>query len=250
MPTDIEQLSRLWDRFDYKAIVAFTGYKDRYDSLQVELQRIGMNRNVSTHWDFPTPYSQILLRNVPMTRYNSHHSCFNIGMNNYRAIATAYYLGCNNCLIMEDDVRFLKDTKLLEEIVTSIPQDYDLALLDNNKPCGMSPDIYFDIFKNPVAPHWFRFTNLRSTGCYSMSRRCMERYMKLFEAPAFGRSILCNPDGYFRVECLGHDANLYVANPAIALQKMYPTSHCSNRKMNEYYELHNKIDASPQKYNI
>lgn len=242
-------MTRIWDKFEYKAVVCFTGYIDRYASLRNEFERVGLT-NVHPHWDFPNPYHQVLLKTVPMTRYNSHRACFKIGMNNYRAIATAFHLGCQNCLVMEDDVRFLKDIDKIVEVLSGLPDDYDLALLDNNKPCALSPEAYCNVFKNPVAPHWFRFTNLRSTGCYSMSRRCMERYLKLFEAPAEMRGVLRNPDGYFRVECLGNDANLYVSNPPIALQKIFTTTHCSSMRMNEYYVLHEKIGAPADIYNM
>ena len=242
-------MTRIWDKFEYKAVVCFTGYIDRYASLRKEFERVGMT-NVHPYWDFPNPYHQLLLRTVPMTKYNRNRSCFYIGMNNYRAIATAYHLGCKNCLVMEDDVRFLKDLNLLEEVVSGIPSDYDLALLDNNKPCALTPEEYFNIFKTPVVPHWFRFRNLRSTGCYSMSRRCMERYLKLFEAPACGRGVLRNPDGYFRVEYLGGDVNLYVANPPIALQKTFETTHCSSMRMAEYYALREKLGMRVENYNF
>ena len=239
----------IWDRFEYKAVICFTGYKERYTLLKKELERVGLT-NVQPHWDFPNPYHQLLLKTVPMTRYNRHRSCFNIGMNNYRAIATAYHLGYQNCLVMEDDVRFLKDIDKIEEVLSGLPDDYDLALLDNNKPCALSAEAYCNVFKNPVAPHWFRFSNLRSTGCYAMSRRCMERYLNLFEAPANRQGVLRNPDGYFRVEYLGGDANLYVANPPIALQKIFATSHCSSMSMNEYYSLRAKLGHSMALYNI
>lgn len=237
----------IWDRFEYKAVVCFTGYKDRYMLLQKELERVGLT-DVHPHWDFPNPYHQVLLKTVPMTRFNSHRACFKIGMNNYRAIATAFHLGCQNCLVMEDDVRFLKDMDKIVEVLSGLPEDYDLALLDNNKPCALTPEAYYEVFKNPVSPYWFRFTNLRSTGCYTMSRRCMERYLKLFEAPAEMRGVLRNPDGYFRVEYLGRDANLYAANPPIALQKAFATAHCSSNAMNEYYALHEHIGIKKEMY--
>lgn len=235
----------IWDKFEYKAVVCFTGYTDRYALLQQEFNRVGLE-GVNSHWDFPNPYNQILLNTVPMTRFNKNRSCFYIGLNNYRAVATAYHLGCNSCLIMEDDIRFLKDLDRLEETVRNLPDDFDLAMFDNNKPCSLSEQEYIGIFSQKAAPNWSRFTNLRSTGCYAMSRRGMEAWLRCFEAPAIRAGVLRNPDGYFRVEYLGADKNLYVANPPAAIQFEFGTMHSSS--LEPYYALHAKIGANRDKY--
>ena len=237
----------VWDRFDYKAVVCFTGYKDRYILLQKELDRVGLT-DVHPHWDFPNPYNKVLMSTVPMTKFNRNRGCFNIGMNNYRAIATAYHLGCKNCFVMEDDVRFLKDISLIEEILESIPANYDLVLLDNNKPCSIHEEEYLEIFRRKISTHWCRFSNLRSTGCYLMSRRCMSRYIKLFEDPVYLRGVLRNPDGYFMTNYLGEDMNLYVSTPPLALQKTFSTTHCSSKRMDEYYSLREKTGIQITEY--
>lgn len=241
-------MTRIWDKFEYKAVVCFTGYKDRYASLLSEFERVGLT-NVHPHWDFPNPYHQVLLNVVPMSKFNRNRSCFFIGLNNYRAIATAYHLGCENCLIMEDDIRFLRDTNLLSDIIDSLPRDFDLALLDYGKPCSMTENEWKNIFAKEVCPHWCRFQNLRSTGCYAMSRRCMEAYLKTFEAPTqVGNGILRNPDWYFNEMYLGKDKNLYAAKPAAALQASFQTMHC--KTLEEYYHLHEKIGMPIDRYNL
>ena len=236
----------MWDRFDYKAIVCYTGYKDRYMLLQKELERVGM-MDVHPHWDFPNPYHQVLAQFLPMSKFNRKRGCFNIGLNNYRAIATAYYLGCKNCLVMEDDIRFLKDTSMMTQIINCLPDDFDLALLDNNKPGKMTELEYSQIFNNAIAPYWYRFSNLRSTGCYAMSRRCMEKYLSVFEESAHRSGTLRNPDWYFQKECLGDDKNLYVSLPNVALQVKFPNCHCGH-EMEEYYARHEITGSNKNAY--
>lgn len=238
-------MTNIWDKFEYKGVVCYTGYKDRYALLQKELERVGLT-GINPHWDFPNPYNQLLLNTVPMTKFNKNRSCFYIGLNNYRAVATAYHLGCKSCLIMEDDIRFLKDGEKVREIIWSLPEDYDLAMFDNNKPCALTEQQYCSIFAQKVSPYWSRFTNLRSTGCYAMSRRGMEAWLKWFEAPATHSGVLRNPDGYFRTEYLGADKNLYVANPPAAIQYAFGKMHSPS--LEPYYALHAKIGAKKENY--
>lgn len=240
-------LQSLWDKFEYKGLVCFTGYKDRYDDLLPELERVGI-KDIHPHWDFPNPYVNTLLDVIPMSRFNKKRSCFFIGINNYRAIATAYHLGHNTCLIMEDDVRFLKDLTLLETILDTLPPDFDLALLDYGKPCSLSEKEWISIFRNSPLPqkHWVSFTNLRSTGCYAMSRKCMEKYLQVFEAPASHSGLLRNPDWYFNKEYLGPSMNLYAAYPSIALQYSFKEMHCPT--LDPYYSLHSMIGIHREMY--
>lgn len=238
-------MDNIWDRFDYKGVVCFTGYQERYALVQKEFERVGLT-GVVPHWDFPNPYHQRLMSVVPMTKFNKHRSCFFIGLNNYRAVATAYYLGCKNCLIMEDDIRFLKNLDTIEASVRALPDDYDLAMFDHNKPCSLPESEYVGTFSSKVNPYWSRFKNLRSTGCYAMSRRGMETWLRLFEAPAHNGGVLRNPDGYFRTEYLGADKNLYVANPPVGIQYSYGTMHSGS--LDEYYRLHSCIGADRGMY--
>lgn len=240
MLTDQERLSILWNKFDYKGVVAFTGYKDRVASLTKELERVGM-QGYHIHWDFPTPYKDVLGQVIPMTRFNRARRCFHIGFNNYKAIATAYYLGAKRCLIMEDDIRFLKDLRGVADTLESLPEDFDVAMLDSNKPCTMTEYEYLDIFKHKENEHWSRFENMRSTGCYAMSEKGMAAYLSAFERPLRGQGELRNPDAYLNKAYLGEDKKMYVANPPLAIQKVFPEMRSSCKTLLEYRNMRAKI---------
>ena len=114
-------------------------------------------------------------------------------MGHYRAIKTAYELGCAHSLIMEDDIRFLKDLRQVEDIVSDLPDNYDVALFDVFKPQKLSFEEWKNNAKNrKVSKHWCSFDNMRSFACYAMSRRGMARWICLWEE-AF------RPGGYLRV---------------------------------------------------
>ena len=51
---------------------------------------------------------------------------FDCAYNHYNIIKTAYLRGFNNVLIIEDDILFNKDKKILETLFNNIPQDYNI----------------------------------------------------------------------------------------------------------------------------
>lgn len=236
---------QVFSRFSYVGVVCFTGYANRQRDLAKELDRVGL-RDVHYHWDFPSPYKDALQRSISMTPFNANNGCFFIGLNNYKILATAYHLGYESVLVLEDDIRFLRDLSLLSDIISCLPEDYDLAMLDHNKPTGMDPNTYLSIFQSSENPYWHKFSNLRSSGCYAMSRRCMERYLHIYELAAQRKSILRNNDFYFNAQYLGADMNLYAACPTPAIQFSYPDCHC--HKMELYYSLHESLGMAKTQY--
>lgn len=218
----------MWKRFDYIGVVCYTGYRNRYEALVKELERVGI-RNFHVHWDFPSPYKETLTQHVRMNP--QARRSFNIGFNNYNALATAYHLGYNSSLIMEDDVRFLKEVPLLKTIINALPKNYDLAMLDNF-------DLHngeFNNFKRTINRWWSRFEFLYSSGCYAMSRKGMYQFIKNYELPFWGKGKLKPNDHYFNIKKMGNDLNLYasIINPAI----QFEFTRCnSGSLMEEYYK--------------
>ena len=241
--------SSVWDRFEKKYLTCYTQYYDRYAALQKEFYRIGM-RDVEVLWDFPSPYRNILLDNVPMTSFCKKKNLFFIGQSNYRAIATAYYLGAQSVLIMQDDIRFLKDTTLLQKIIEGLPADYDLAMMNHMKPSSMSMPEYASIFKQPkINGYWVRFRELTSSGCYAMSRKGMERYLRAYEKPAICNSgaILYHDDFYYQQKFMGDDANLYVAVPVPSIQTVCGAG-ISHSDLAPYFQRNESIGIYSQDY--
>ena len=74
----------------------------------------------------------------------------------------------------------------------------------------------------------------------------MEAWLRCFEAPAQKAGVLRNPDGYFKVEYLGGDKNLYVANPPAAIQ--YEFSDMHSKSLDAYYALHAHLGANKEQY--
>lgn len=215
-----------WDRFDRKTVLYFTGNKDtRVHGMEKELKRVGLD-GADRQWQYPSPLDGVLLRNVNHIRALEIGGYFNATMGHYRAIATAYHLGCSHCLIMEDDIRFLKDTGEIDMAVNSVPDDYDVALLDcffqkwsEGKINARVMSQWRDVRK--ANDFWSEFDELFSLGCYALSRRGMERMLFAFEAVETAKKIgkMRIGDHFLNRGILGKDMKMYFARKNIAIQR-------------------------------
>ena len=121
-----------WSQFKYVAIICYTQYNSRISRLNAELDRINLSKNIHYHWDIKSVFKDVLLKNCNTTKWNALNNCFFIGYNNYKAIKTAYQLGFENILVLEDDVRFLKNKQKINECIKALPQNFDLDIIGSS----------------------------------------------------------------------------------------------------------------------
>lgn len=216
--------SGIFDRFDFMATVNFTGYAERAKLMDAEFERVGM-KNVYRIWNFPCPFDKVLQNNLNHVKLMGHAGFFNSVMGHYRAIKTAYCLGAERCLIMEDDIRFLKDINLLADIVNDVPADADISLFDVLRPQKIPlSEFVRHIQTDRASRFWVRFVNARSAGCYSMSRKAMKRWLDALESPALGKvGKMRLADQYFNLAHTGLDLKAYHAAPVAARQVLVGT---------------------------
>lgn len=223
-----------WDRFGRKTLLTFTGYKDRAPGAMKELERVEMN-DVNVQWQFPNPFESVLLK------YLNHEKCLSTGfmnatMGHYSAIKTAYHLGMSSCIVIEDDIRFLKDIEEVHKAVRSLPEDFDVALFDMFLHGGNDREFNEYIFakgNRKVNQDWAEYDNLISQGCYSMSRRAMERYIWLNEAAVTDRRIgkLRIGDHFLSRKYMGDDMKLYFSVNHVAIQKIMGKNNSNTDNM-------------------
>lgn len=229
-----------WDRFDRKTLLAFTEYKDRYPLMMKELDRVGM-RDVNVQWQFPSPFNDMLLETV------RHEPWMNAGymsnaMGHYMAISTAYYLGCKNVLIMEDDIRFLKDIRQVGEFVEALPEDFDVAKLDyifkDYGGGGVTPErLDAWISERKANGYWSEFDSLYSTGCYALSRKAMERMMFCFEAVQTAKRVgkLRVIDHFHDRNIIGLDLKMYIPRRHMCIQRKFGDSVTAYKEIEKRY---------------
>lgn len=120
----------MWDMFDAVAVLCSTDYQHRIPSLREELSRVGLLDRVEWFWDFDNPFMVRLANNLRLSGDIRNMGGFRLTMNHYRAVKTFSELGYKHVLVLEDDVRFLRDTDALASVLRSMPADYDMAKLE------------------------------------------------------------------------------------------------------------------------
>lgn len=186
--------------------------------MREELLRVGLEAEVL--WSFPNPFERALAKSLKMGFDSAAY--LNMDMSHYRAIKTARELGAKSLLIMEDDCRFLKDVSRLEEGLSALPQDYDVAMLDSFNYWCYREEEHRKLLSGRVNDWWCRCAVKRcSTACYALSGKGIERFVELYEAAAVGKEKLLVCDQYFEERWL-KGLNFYCAFPNLAIQCRTP----------------------------
>ena len=105
----------------------------RYDAargsgLVQELSRIGIDRFQSV-WVPDSPFDVNYAQALRFNGCGQNLSTFRCMLGHYRAMAVARELGFRRVLILEDDVRFLKDVAMLRSALADVPDDFRFAKL-------------------------------------------------------------------------------------------------------------------------
>lgn len=173
-----------WNRFDRRAMMLWAPDPARAASVKRELDRVGLE--VCPFWSSPDRYEKVIEDHISHSRMCSS-SYLSITLNHFRMIKTIYTLGAQRALFLENDVRFLNDVKMLENIVDSVPEDANVALFDWVQRNKASDEEYRSISDaSRVNDFWVPFKDLRSAACYMLDRAAMERFISILERPADG----------------------------------------------------------------
>ena len=239
--------NKCWTKFEYIACICFTGYIERQKKISDELSRVGILGRTNFFWDFPSPFTSVLSKNICRDTY--HQKMFPVGYNNYRAIKTAYELGFNSILVIEDDIRFLKDLSLVTNSINILPDDYEIAMLDKNFP----PDVRDSFIKENkpvdsfIGVSWRRFSKFHSSGCYTLSKEGMRKFISAYEKGCMNKCLV-NNDQYFN-NTVFDGRKMYASFPNLAIQSVINNSvHLS--PLEEYITMNEYQGGGQEMYNI
>lgn len=239
-----------WDRFGRKTVLYFTGNKDtRVPSMEKELKRVGLD-DADRQWQFPSAFDGFFMRVLPHSAM-SRTGYMNNALGQYRAIATSYNLGCRNMLIIEDDIRFMKDISVVERVVESLPDDYDIAMFDccYRSNWGWDDESRYIEWrdKRKINEDWSEFDRMFSAGCYALSSVGMRRIMSCYEAAAknMGEGRIMVSDHYLDRDILGKDTKMYFNRENICIQKRFGNALS---EVDVIYERYNKMGLDIDKY--
>ena len=200
-----------WNRFDRIVVICHTAYaRQRIPALEAEFKRVGLTR-YEKHWTCPTPFTGVVRK--PLNYYRDDVGGLQCTLAHYQVIKTAYELGHERLLVLEDDVRFLHDPARLEEVIGTLPYDYDVAKLEWS-PTGNEADI--NARQDPDL-RWIDGCGLQTYGAAATaySRRGMKALIEQIERAASGET-LHNIDDNDSVYGLG--LKNYLAQPVAAIQ--------------------------------
>ena len=180
-----------WRRFEFKYVLHYANHARRKVLLERELSRVGMD-DVWWFVDAPSPFIDLLKKNVKtpwfMKKGEWGEHFFNVTMGHYRMINAAYHMGCKSLLAMENDIRFMKDTRKLNEAVEELPDTYDIALFDwevvpSDKQAYTRE---LDVLRSQHGTGFWKKLNdkvdLRSFACRAYSRKGMRRFLDFIES--------------------------------------------------------------------
>ena len=184
-----DDLAKTWrQNFEHVYCVSYAPYKKRREKLFEELKRVGIIHSeldgeknepfFSMHYTVENPFEQMLLTH-PGFNWPKHNKRFNKGalslaLGHYCVMKEAMSLGYLRILIIEDDIVFLKDLSVINDIIENIPLSdvimYDKvvpsrAAWENDLSCRRSRDWnYVLLSKEDIV--W-------TTSCYSVDAAAM-----------------------------------------------------------------------------
>ena len=108
--------------------------KKRIEFIKYQFNELGLNFEFIYGTDFgnikyDATGNEIVYPNL-YTYLNSNGKDFGCTINHYNAILQAYEFGYNNVLVIEDDICFIKDKKLIEHYLNNLPEDADFVTWD------------------------------------------------------------------------------------------------------------------------
>ena len=209
-----------WDRFDHIAVQDFTGYGERRVDLEAELERVGLIDRTKTYWNYPTPYNAFLYRNLRLNKDITNEGTLDCTLGHYRILKTAYELGYGHLLVMEDDIRFLNDTELLNEIVNDLPEDYDFAKFEWYTRKFSHAEA---VARPRIGKYWIdgHGIKLLGTGMVAFSRKGMKWKIDRIESAFKPGQELHSIDIYDRPEFMDPTLKCYLALPLGGIQGIY-----------------------------
>ena len=176
----------LLSKFQHIFMLNLSTRKDRRDLMLKQLRDFGLLEDLYTQEELD------IRTTVPFLKYNkvmmyvlnqnklgkltkpNEYDCTH---NHYSMIKQAYDQGYEYCLVMEDDIRFLKDHVAWEEFLKNIPEDFDILQFGGFTADPRIKD-YMDESK-----WWIKHPGigLWTTSMYALSRKGMEYYLDFID---------------------------------------------------------------------
>lgn len=227
------------ETFDRIWCIHYVKNIERTERIIREFDRVGIIDSGVFSWfyDWDSPYFKLIQHGItpdPASHdihLDSQYKQFKCSFSHYRCIKESYETGLNRVLITEDDIVFLKDTSMLNEMVHGSTA-FDLCLFDKFS-CSRA----FLNSHRPMTTQWeFRKFSQRdrliSGGCYSLSRTGMAALITAYENMFVAADQVWNTNTPAISEI-----SKACCMPNAACQDVYATTNCQKFDFNLAYSL-------------
>ena len=216
------------DRIFY---VCFTGYPERAARMERVAAKAAaaLGAPAERIWQTATPWNRWILERAPHDPFMDRRpGCFGATVGQYRAVRTAWELGSQGALLMEDDCRFRKGADLRAALEGA--PEADALMLDHFCDRGVdraeNGAARNDRGGNAAAQDWLRAERAASSACWALSRDGMEKMLRCYDAAATGEGpkawrTVRNCDNWTDAR-LVPGLRIFVAAPNLAVQVPCP----------------------------
>lgn len=177
--------------FDKIDILTLAENKKRQELMHKQFKNLNCEDEI--YWQVSTfqPFCNVIINGFNTSGYGkfSKPNEFNCSREHYTMIKRAYEDGYNSILLLEDDLRLLKNKEKLKEYFENIPKDWNIlrmSVITNNPEiktiCSNSDNLWL---KHNNVPVW-------STAMYALNRKgmkyyllCQEKFFQVADMPLF-----------------------------------------------------------------
>ena len=231
-------MNKFSDYFDDVIILNLLSNKEKRKNMDWQMKELDQSvSNYRFHNSVIFPHNNVIMdsfnnrRNEYQFRKPNEIGC---AMEHYRIVKESYESGKNSILVMEDDLRILKDFSVIDEYLKDIPSDYDILMMSSYIGITGVKDIDIVNHKDSrkINEHWFiPFWPGWCCAMIAMNRRGMKYILdeqeKLFRVADY--------PGYDIIAKQKKDINLYFSTTPLAIQAdLFYTSDIRTRNEIEY----------------
>lgn len=166
--------------FDKIYCINFIQYKDRKKAMQKQLDRVGIldHPNFQFHHTFISPYTNLIFTICKQLNICKQPKMslarFNLSLNgHYECIKKSEINDYEKILILQDDIRFLKDLNKCQQILINMPHDANLILFDKYKNINSQFIPYNNYFN--------KFNTAYSAGLYMLDKKGISSIAKAYQ---------------------------------------------------------------------
>lgn len=229
--------------FDYIYCIHYKPHIERFEELNNELKHVGiLDSGIFEYLYTEEDNNEYRIKANKVTI--NHHKCLN----------HAYINGYNRILILENDIKFLKDLSLLEIYLENIPNDADLVLFDYIFGFEFEEINRLFQLKETNQNQYINIGKINrvfSAACYmcssKMQKHLITNYNKFQTTPDFFTT-------YHKVSIdQSEDINLkrYIPNKNIAIQKVFENNLRNTlHGENNIYDRYKYQGINLEDYNI